>query len=81
MEASNLNSSLSKFNKSSIKPLNLNEISKLVEPADENNNETCLLCEELFDVVKSQQDYLSHLFSKHRLVISDVAQIGEFRKY
>ena len=77
----NNSSAVSKLSKISSKPLNLNEIAKSIEPLVAKPTDDCILCERSFDVTNAQQEFLTHLFTQHRLVISDVGQIGELSKY
>ena len=74
------NTRISLFNK----PLNLidftskQELSKL----EINSEYECLLCNQKFNLVEENiKTYLAHLLVVHKLVISDVDQIGDFEKF
>ena len=73
------NTRISLFNE----PLNLidfttkQELSKL----EINSEYECLLCSLKFNLVEENtKNYLAHLLVGHKLVISDVDQIGDFEK-
>lgn len=40
----------------------------------------CLLCDNLFNPISKQKEFLSHLISAHKLVISDFNMIGDAQK-
>ena len=49
-----------------------------------NNNENilkCVLCDNEFDIFNDQKDFLAHLLINHKIVIADVKQIGDLRRY
>lgn len=41
----------------------------------------CLFCEKIFQFYKEKDEYLAHLYLKHRLVIADEDKIGIFHEY
>lgn len=41
----------------------------------------CLLCDETYQFYQAKDDYLAHLFLKHRLVIADEEQVAIFDEY
>ncbi len=74
------NNRISLFNK----PLNLidftskQELSKL----EINSEYECMLCHQKFNLIEENfKTYLAHLLVVHKLVISDVDQIGNFEKF
>jgi hypothetical protein len=75
-------------NVSQIRPLTIDDYRKIFTPSKfEVNNQNdlikCLICDQHYlyqnDVQKNQ--YLSHLLVEHKLVISDVNSIGDFKIY
>ena len=67
------------------KPLNLvdltskQELSKL---ESSNCEYECLLCNQKFNLAdENNKNYLAHLLVTHKFVISDVDQIGDFKKW
>jgi hypothetical protein len=75
-----LGTRISLFNK----PLNLidlttkQELSKL----EINSEYECFLCSQKFNILdENNKTYLTHLLIAHKLVISDVDQIGDFEKW
>ncbi|RVE47337.1 hypothetical protein evm_008018 [Chilo suppressalis] len=64
-------------------PLTLHQ--KSVKPtifkSDEPEECQCVLCKEKYILPSSEKQLLTHLFMKHRLVISDVNQIADLNAY
>lgn len=65
-----------------LKPLNLNDLlkNKSENGFQELEPDECMLCAQKFNITDCQKNYLSHLLTAHRLVISDVDQIGDLIK-
>lgn len=66
----------SKFNK----PLNLVNLNHKDLSKVDNEFYECLICNEKFELNETFKNYLAHLLIQHKLVISDVEQIGDFKK-
>lgn len=41
----------------------------------------CLLCDSKFILPTNEQDFLTHLFQQHQLVIGDVEKIASLKRY
>jgi hypothetical protein len=61
-----------------VKPLNLAELNKSEDEPKHYLN--CLLCEESFNISDEVKSYLSHLLTKHYLLISDIDKIGDLER-
>lgn len=42
---------------------------------------SCVLCDEIFLLPSSEQQFLTHLFMEHRLVIADVNDVADLKDY
>lgn len=65
-----------------LQPLNLADLipkEKLPHSNDYSHCE-CLLCDCTYDLEVDVKKYLAHLLTEHKIVISDVDQIGDLKK-
>lgn len=55
--------------------------SQFIELDDTPKETRCLLCENIFVLPTNEKDFLTHIFTEHRLVIGDVNKIASLKSY
>lgn len=63
-----------------LEPLSLPESPGGISAEEESSSVPCLFCEEYY-LISEQNQILKHMLIKHKLVISDVKLIADFRRY
>ena len=58
----------------------LNCTSSITNTTASDDEPLCLLCDNLANPISKQQEFLSHLITAHKLVISDFNLIGDTKK-
>lgn len=64
-------------------PLTLHQKSKApsIFKSDELKQCSCVLCDENFMLPTCEQQFITHLFMEHRLVIAEINQIADLHAY
>ena len=40
----------------------------------------CLMCDEMFEIISTKEEFLRHLLTAHQLVIADIKLIANFKR-